>query len=150
MGKRVSSPARKQYLSWVVSETRRKLKVRAVEYKGGKCLLCGYHKCLAALQFHHLEEDGKDFQIGGQVRSWEALKLELDKTIMVCANCHAEIHAEGADTARAAQEVAVRKLIPVRVPAPHGASRYQTGCRCAVCKAGHAARVREFKASKRP
>jgi hypothetical protein len=148
MGKRVVTPARKLYLSWVVSESRRKLKLKAVEYKGGACLLCKYDKCPAALQFHHLEEDEKDFQIGGQVRSWEAVKLELDKTIMVCANCHAEIHAKEADIARVAQEVAVRELVPVRVPAPHGASRYSTGCRCAVCKAGHATRMREYNASK--
>jgi len=146
---RVNSAARKKYLTWAVSEARRKLKVRAVEYKGGKCLLCGYRRCIAALHFHHLEDDAKDFQIGGQVRSWEAIKAELDKCIMVCSNCHTEIHAKEDESARAAQEAEVRALVPVRVPAPHGASRYSMGCRCSVCRAWHAIRIREYKALKR-
>lgn len=46
-----------------VSERRRQLKVLAVEYKGGKCKMCGYDKCISALEFHHLEPTQKDFSI---------------------------------------------------------------------------------------
>lgn len=71
------------------------LKERAVAYKGGSCQRCGYSRNRCALQFHHLDPSQKDFQIGGHHgRSWDILKLELDKCILVCANCHSEIHAE--------------------------------------------------------
>ena len=77
----------------VVTERRRKLKEMAIEYKGGKCEKCGYKKCNNALDFHHLDPKEKDFNIGnGHTRSWDRLKKELDKCILVCANCHREIH----------------------------------------------------------
>lgn len=79
-----------------VSDRRRELKLLAVEYKGGCCEKCGYDKCIAALEFHHLDPNEKDFGISssGHTRSFEKLKIELDKCIMVCANCHREIHDE--------------------------------------------------------
>jgi GH18 family chitinase len=48
---------------------------------------------LDALSFHH--EGEKEFGIGakGYTRSWEKVKAELDECILVCSNCHAEIHA---------------------------------------------------------
>ena len=47
----------------------------------------------AALQFHHPNND-KEFGIAaeGFTRSWEKVKAELDKCILLCANCHAEAH----------------------------------------------------------
>ena len=79
-----------------VQKRRNKLKVMAVEYKGGRCQVeeCGYNKCLRALEFHHLDPNEKDFSVGekGYTMSWEKVKNELDKCIMVCANCHREIH----------------------------------------------------------
>lgn len=67
-----------------------------VKYKGGKCEIetCGYDKCIDALEFHHRDPNKKDFGIGGSTKSIEKLKAEVDKCIMVCANCHREIHAE--------------------------------------------------------
>lgn len=79
-----------------VQKRRLKIKEMSIEYKGGKCEKCGYNKCKGALEFHHLDPDTKDFGIGqkGYTRSWEKVKEELDKCIMVCANCHREIHEE--------------------------------------------------------
>ena len=73
---------------------RQKLKLKAIEYKGGKCSYCGYNKSVKALQFHHLDSNKKDFTISnnGATKSWNKIKNELDKCILVCANCHAEIH----------------------------------------------------------
>jgi len=67
----------------------------AIEYKGGRCILCGYDKCQEALEFHHTDSSQKDFGVSqdGLTRSWERVKNELDKCIMVCANCHRELHA---------------------------------------------------------
>jgi hypothetical protein len=77
-----------------VQRRRDNLKLLAVEYKGGSCSCCGYNKCVAALEFHHNDPSEKDFGISGKglTRSWEKLKVELDKCILVCSNCHREIH----------------------------------------------------------
>lgn len=76
-----------------VDNRRRKLKHELVKYKGGKCEICGYDKCEAALEFHHLNPEEKDFQLsGGNTCSLEKMKKEADKCILVCANCHREIH----------------------------------------------------------
>ena len=73
---------------------RRDTKIKAINYKGGVCQECGYHKCNSALEFHHIDPKEKDFGIGakGCPNDWETIKIELDKCIMVCANCHREIH----------------------------------------------------------
>lgn len=78
-----------------VQKRRYLIKEKAVEYKGGKCELCGYDKCVDALEFHHKNPNEKDFGISsGETRSWEKIKKELDKCIMLCANCHREIHSK--------------------------------------------------------
>jgi hypothetical protein len=66
----------------------------SIAYKGGKCQCCGYNKYVGALEFHHINSEEKDFGISakGYTRSWERVKEELDKCILVCANCHREIH----------------------------------------------------------
>lgn len=76
-----------------VQRRREKLKELAVEYKGKKCEVCDYNKCIQALEFHHKDGD-KDFGISykGYTRSWENVKKELDKCTMLCANCHREAH----------------------------------------------------------
>lgn len=85
---------RAEYLKKAVTKRRQKIKMMAVEYKGNECSQCGYKKCIGALEFHHLDPLQKDFGVGrnGASRSWEKTKAELDKCIMVCANCHREIH----------------------------------------------------------
>ena len=75
-----------------VIKTRKKLKSQAVRYKGGKCVMCGYYKYQGALEFHHLNPNEKDFAFGDKVLSWSKMKIELDKCILVCSNCHKEIH----------------------------------------------------------
>lgn len=77
-----------------VSKHRKRVKVLAVEYLGGKCSLCGYGKCISALEFHHRDPRQKDFGISGTNKSFESIKAELDKCILVCANCHREIHQD--------------------------------------------------------
>lgn len=74
------------------SQRRRELKDRAIAYKGGKCVICKYDRCAAAMQFHHEDPLQKDFEISTSL-SWERIVQELDKCVLVCANCHAEIHA---------------------------------------------------------
>ena len=66
-----------------------------IAYKGGKCERCGYDKSSRALEFHHLNPSEKDFGISKVLtRSIQSLKEEADKCILLCSNCHAEIHDE--------------------------------------------------------
>ena len=74
-------------------ERQRNTKSLAVEYKGGKCSICGYSKSMAALEFHHINPNEKDkdyFNMRGGLSP--NLKTELDKCVLLCANCHREIH----------------------------------------------------------
>lgn len=73
---------------------RQKIKRKSIEYKGGKCEKCGYNKCVYALDFHHVDKTTKDFGISVKTLSWERTKKELDKCILICSNCHRELHFE--------------------------------------------------------
>lgn len=72
----------------------RTLKEKCVQYKGGCCQTCGYNKCNAALDFHHINPDEKDFNISAALgrKFDDEIKNELDKCIILCANCHREEH----------------------------------------------------------
>lgn len=79
-----------------VTLRRRKLKEQLVEYKGGKCEMCGYNKCIAALEFHHKDHNQKDYGLSnkGFLHNFEKAKKEVDKCILICSNCHREVHYE--------------------------------------------------------
>lgn len=62
-----------------------------VNLMGGKCTLCGYNRCLRAMHFHHLNQHEKDFDIS-QMYHWEEIEEELEKCVLLCANCHMEVH----------------------------------------------------------
>jgi len=87
---------RKEYLIEAVYKRRKKIRIMAVEYKGGKCETCDYNRCIEALEFHHKDPLEKDFNISskGHSRSWSRVKVELDKCIILCANCHRELHVK--------------------------------------------------------
>jgi hypothetical protein len=63
--------------------------------KANGCKLCGYVKCYASLEFHHLDKNEKDRTIAKAVDDFSLKRLieEISKCILVCANCHREIHA---------------------------------------------------------
>lgn len=70
-------------------------KEKAINLKGGKCSICGYSKCRNALEFHHVNE--KEYDMSKLLKkSWkmnkEKILKELDKCMLVCSNCHREIH----------------------------------------------------------
>jgi len=75
-----------------VDKKRWQLKLESVKYKGGECEQCGYKKCPTALEFHHIDPTQKEFAISKQphTRSWDRLKVELDKCSLLCSNCHKE------------------------------------------------------------
>lgn len=78
-----------------VKSHRQKVKEKAISYKGNHCEKCGYDKCSWAFDFHHLDKNKKDFTLSSCLTlSWDKIKKELDKCIMICANCHRELHYE--------------------------------------------------------
>ncbi len=78
-----------------VKNRRQQLKEMGVEYLGGKCIKCGYNKCIAALEFHHRNPSEKEFNISRyQNLSWMKILTELDKCDLLCSNCHRELHYE--------------------------------------------------------
>ena len=85
---------RREYMIIAVSKRRKKLREMAVQYGGGKCVLCGYDRCSDALEFHHKDSSQKEFGVSqeGLTRSWERVKNEIDKCVLICANCHRELH----------------------------------------------------------
>jgi predicted HNH restriction endonuclease len=84
---------RAEYLKHAVAERRRTLKSRAVALMGGACMLCAYDKHVGVLEFHHVHAETKSFGVssGGFSRSWQSIYDELQKCVLVCANCHREI-----------------------------------------------------------
>ena len=76
-----------------VTIKRRAIKKALIKYAGGKCQKCGYNSCLRALEFHHLDPTQKDFGISKTItKNIQTLKLEVDKCVLLCSNCHAEEH----------------------------------------------------------
>ncbi len=67
----------------------------AIDHLGSRCGRCGYDRCGEALEFHHIESSSKDFSISGKgyTRSWKRVEEEIKKCLLLCANCHREIHA---------------------------------------------------------
>jgi len=78
-----------------VQKRREAVKQMSIDYKGGCCNKCGYSKCNKALEFHRLDPTKKDFSISynGNTYAWTTVKKELDKCVLLCANCHREKHA---------------------------------------------------------
>jgi 5-methylcytosine-specific restriction endonuclease McrA len=78
-----------------VARKRKYMKERAVQYKGGKCLICNYNRCLTALEFHHLDPTVKDFAPTDMYsKSWKTVLKELDKCVLLCSNCHREVESK--------------------------------------------------------
>ena len=72
---------------------RNKYKLALVKLIGGACQLCNYSKCIRNLAFHHLYN--KSFNISSREFQLSLPKIlpEILKCILVCHNCHGEIHA---------------------------------------------------------
>ena len=70
-------------------------KLELIELMGGKCSKCGYHENIAALEFHHTDAAKKDFQLDARHLSNTAMDKilnEAKKCVLLCSNCHKEVH----------------------------------------------------------
>lgn len=98
--------AKKDTVSWrckkcaVVQVTNRRKKVKAllVQEAGNSCKLCGYDKCVAALEFHHVSDETKDFGLSqsGFTFGIDRMRKEMNKCVLLCCRCHREVHAGSA------------------------------------------------------
>ncbi len=91
--KNIPVEVRQQYARRT-AEKRRERKQKLVEMSGGKCIMCGYARCLAALSFHHRNPEEKKFGLtvsGLGANTWKAIIAEWKKCDLLCRNCHAEI-----------------------------------------------------------
>lgn len=82
--------------SEAVKRWRNNAKARMIQAFGGKCCICGYDKCDSALEFHHLDPSEKETTFGklrANIKSWEKIVEEMRKCVMLCSNCHREVHA---------------------------------------------------------
>ena len=69
-------------------------KAAAIKLLGGRCVKCGWQGNQAAFQFHHRNPKEKDFIIGNVAnKSWDSIKAEMQKCILLCANCHMIEHS---------------------------------------------------------
>lgn len=77
-----------------VRDYRRRRKENLIKVCGSKCNLCGYNKTNSALEFHHINPLEKEYAIAscGTCHDLEKDLQEISKCILVCANCHREIH----------------------------------------------------------
>lgn len=81
-----------------VKNSRHNLKQRLLYIMGNKCCICGYDKCPSALEFHHKNPKEKEYSLGENTNiGFEKATQEIKKCILVCANCHREIHAFNLD-----------------------------------------------------
>lgn len=75
------------------AKIRQEFKKRLVEHFGGCCEICGYNKSIKALEFHHKDPKTKSFEISSRnITNYAKLLAEALKCILICANCHRELH----------------------------------------------------------
>jgi len=69
------------------------IKIKAIQYLGGKCQDCGLVDSPCVYDFHHLDPSKKELAFGKRGgKSFETIKSELDKCVLLCANCHRKRH----------------------------------------------------------
>jgi len=64
-----------------------------VQEAGGACCICGYDRNMRALHFHHVEPSQKRHEMNarGVAIALEKLRVEAQKCVLLCSNCHAEV-----------------------------------------------------------
>ena len=73
-----------------------KRKTHLINLRGGSCEICGYNKNLSALEFHHIDRTTKESQLDSRTlsnSSMEWIMSEFEKCMVLCANCHRELHS---------------------------------------------------------
>lgn len=79
----------KEHVQAQTQARRNALKLKAVLYLGDQCADCLQKYPLCVYDFHHIDPSTKENDVGSLIQSsWEFVKAELDKCVLLCANCH--------------------------------------------------------------
>lgn len=72
---------------------RYKSKRKALKILGDKCFKCDEND-LEVLTFHHTDPETKEIELASSWANvnWEILEKEINKCILLCANCHIKKH----------------------------------------------------------
>jgi hypothetical protein len=143
--------------SKAVHRWRQSVRQAIVASLGGECCICGYNRCIRSLAAHHVDPEAKDFNISqAKCIAWEKTVIELRKCVLLCHNCHGEVH-EGIvivprDARRFDEKFAVKPPTPstqrersIVTNATHGTltAYYNLGCRCDTCRENASCYARE-------
>lgn len=75
-----------------LEKARYRKKKQFVEQNKSVCQKCGENR-VYVLDFHHIDKTEKDFTIGKMGKgNLDLIKKEIDKCVVLCANCHREFH----------------------------------------------------------
>jgi hypothetical protein len=78
-----------------IQNSRNERRNAIIKLLGGKCTICEYSKCGRSLHCHHRDPRTKSFNLSSRqicTRSWETVKKEAQKCVLLCSNCHGEVH----------------------------------------------------------
>ena len=65
----------------------------AIDYLGGKCVICGFSKWKCSLHIHHLDKKKKDPNFKSMRGwSWTKIKKEIKGCVILCGICHPAVH----------------------------------------------------------
>jgi predicted nucleic acid-binding Zn ribbon protein len=114
----------------------RERKFQAIKLSGGKCIRCGYCKCLNALEFHHRDKSTKEMDWSRlRMVKWKTIIEEIKKCDLLCSNCHREEHAleedqelSGKDNSFLNREIKSTGICPVCGEYSYGTKFCSTEC----------------------
>lgn len=56
--------------------------------------MCGYRRCSQNLHFHHVDPSRKRLELSSHCgAALDIFLVELEKCVLLCANCHGEVEA---------------------------------------------------------
>jgi len=88
-------------------------KLQLIDIFGGKCEKCGYDKNISAFDFHHKNPYEKNFEIKTQnlkCKKDDEILEEAMKCMLLCANCHRELHSPYSEIRHVRKVIELEKL----------------------------------------
>lgn len=112
-------------------------KLKLVNLMGGSCTNCGYNKNFSALVFHHKDPNLKKFSLDSRTlanRAWHLVLEESKKCILLCHNCHSELHNPDCLTSNYNLEYVHKPTVVDKYCISCGKKITKSATRCAQCQ----------------